>query len=161
MGYVLMSFREMFLVQKRNDLEAALQRVMQKKHDLHKYSSAIASDGIISLKEMATMPTSCLGLAMEYATFGHRNIFANSNERLGALLRANPNMVIDPNAYGINHQMAIEEARAEKERIKVLEDELDMEQKQLETQLSVTRQEEQQVAEGKKNDIQSSVAKYA
>ena len=201
MGYVLMSFREMFLVQKRNNLEAQLQRVMQQKHDLHKYSSAIASDGILSVKEMASMPISCFGLAQRYALYGHGNILDKAWNRGIYINRSNQGGVFNENEFGraltdpnytrafeeaqargeidmnnpamqqtanaiyyanaIKEQMAKEEAKAEKERIKVLEDDLDMEQKQLETQLSVTRQEEQQLGEAKKQDIQSSVVKYA
>ena len=218
MGYVLMAFRETHLVQRKNNLEAKLIEIMKKKSDLHKYSSAIASDGILSIKELASMPISCFGLAYNYATNGHasimqntlnRGVFAiysqyaeglrNSNPMMreearrlmcneanfftqalnnpeyvrefqnaqfrGKINMSNPTMQQLANAIyleeAIKKQMAKEQMEAEKERIKAMEDDLDMEKTQIETQLSAVRQELQSVGEGKKQDIQSEVAKYA
>ena len=219
MGYVLMAFRETLLVQRKNNLEAKLVEIMKKKSDLHKYSSAIASDGIMSIKELASMPISCFGLAYNYATNGHANIMQNTLNRgaftiysqyagaieygnnlearllarsarnqeeaffrqalfdpnyvrafqdaqfRGEIDMSNPEMQQRASAIAleeaIKKQMAKEQAQAEKERIKAIEDDLDMEKTQLETQLSAVRQELQSVGEGKKQDIQSEVAKYA
>lgn len=173
MGYALISARKVHLTSKINQLNYELMKISQQRHELHIYGSGL-SDGYLDFEEMFGMPMALRPFALQYAMNGHKTALegAGQDAQLGfAQLMGTPygaQLPQEQHASLLNalFQQAFktrlaEAKKAEEARIHVIENELDMKQKKLETQLAAANQELQSVEKGEEAAIGRATPKYA
>lgn len=176
MGYALLSARKILLTSRINALNFELMRLSQQRQELLKYGTGIC-DGYLNFEEMAGMPMCMRPFATQYAMFGQ------GQAQMGAMQDANFMMMqVMSTPFGIQNfgnnpqalmafqsnifQQALkarlaEAKKAEEARIHVIENEIDMKQKRIETQLAAANQELQSVEKGEEQAIGRATPKYA
>lgn len=174
MGYVMMSARKVYLTGKINEYNFQLEMLSKQKHELLAYAESI-SDGRLSLGEMAGMPLALRGMALQYAMCGQNpafqmacqegNMFA---QNFMASQAQNPcGCGGDPEAitrYFVDQALKArlsECKKAEEARLHVIENDIDMKMKKIETRLKAAQTELQSVEKAEDQAIQRSVPKYA
>ena len=175
MGYALLSARKILLTSRINQFNFALQRISEQRLELHKYGTSL-SDGYLSLDEMAGMPMSLRPFALQYAMQGHMGAMYGAMQDAQSMFNTyafGPNgqqfqqfAAQQPNIMNTLFQQALkprlaEARKAEEARIHVIENELDMKQKKIETQLKAAEQEIQSVEKGEEAAIGRATPKYA
>lgn len=176
MGYALLTARKILLTSKINSLNFALMRISQQRHELLEYGTAL-SDGYLDFNEMAGMPMQLRPFALQYSMNGHMTAIMGANTDANMFLpqvlgqyQNNPygqQMASNPMAiWNALFQKALdsrlkEAKKAEEARMHVIENELDMKQKKIETQLKAAEQELQSVEKGEEAAIGRATPKYA
>ncbi len=175
MGWVMMSARKLLIQHRINNFEFKLMQLSEKLNELHKYSSCFA-DGQIDFGEMAGMPLSYMGNALNYASIAQpeainyantmapnlamQSIYAYS--QMGRPLSPIQQIMIHCSVWEQALKSALEEKRKEEEqKIKLEEDEINNQMKRIETQLKVAQQEYQAAEKAEEQDIQRATPKYA
>ena len=171
MGYVMMSARKVYLTGKINEYNFQLEMLSKQKHELLTYAENI-SDGRLSLGEMAGMPLALRGMALQYACCGQDPAFQMARQE-GNMFAQNYMASLanscgcDPDAitrYFVEQAFKARIAeckKAEEARLHVIENDIDMKMKKIETRLKAAQQELQSVEKAEDQAIQRSVPKYA
>lgn len=175
MGYALLSARKLLLTNRINAFNYELIRLSQQKHELLQYGTGI-SDGYLDFEEMAGMPMCMRPFALQYAMVGQgqarMGAMADTDCMLAQMMSSpfaqnfenNPQalMAFQSNLFQQALKARLNEAKkAEEARIHVIENEIDMKQKRIETQLAAANSELQSVEKAEDAAIGRATPKYA
>ena len=141
MGWVTMSARLLYIQQELNSIEWQIDQIARQKMSLHKYGATI-SDGRITMLEMAGMPLEHMGMAFQYTYNGQLSAIVDARNWAQWCLSMTPPQGATPMLGYMMYQKALNERldrvkKAEEERIKVIEEQLDFKMKKLEQRQKV------------------------
>ena len=169
MGWVTLGGRQLYLQRELNDIQWQIDQIARQKMSLHKYASTL-SDGKIGFMELAGMPYEHLGMALSYMLGPQRQAAFSAlnwaSTCFNWMQQSNPNTPMMPSYGWLMYQKALEarleQARkAEEERIKQIEEQLDHKMEQLKTRQKVVEGEYKSVEEGVGKAIERTTPKYA
>lgn len=159
--YAMFTARKLMLTSRINSLNLKLMLLAQKEMDLSTYGANIA-DGAISAEEFANSPSSIFNRQMLYSQTTSMNAGAQASNEMNLYLSTNANTSVDQNAlYQSYYQEALKEAaQVENKRIAVIENQIDQQRLQIETQLKAAQAELDSVEKAEDNGIKASAPKY-
>lgn len=169
MGYALFANRKLYYTNLINTLQQKLDNIAQQKTNLASFSATI-SDGLITVYELASDPSN-LGNCQQY--LGSYDEFINKadseggcatsiNEIMSKAVETNQDPAyLQALAEQINQQTAQKYAQQYSKQLEQTENQLDLQQKKIETQLSVAQQQLQAVEQAESYGIQQATPKYS
>ena len=166
MGYALFTCRKIYYVNMINNLNAQLDNIMQQKQSLMSLSANIA-DGKVSVDEIASDP----GNLNNYLSFMQgSDAFKKSDQgsgnvvsTVGGFLTGKEYSEQDAAAIAqlLDESLGTDYAKAETKKLVAAENQLDMQQKRLETKLTAAQRQLEAIEQAEGQAIQSSTPKYA
>ncbi len=186
MGYVLFASRKLALTSRLNMLQLQLTMIQEEKQNLLNYSAAVA-DGVITSDEWAEN-TGCYSSLVAFNQNAYDQN-PNNQQRAAAAIQTSQNEYLANNGIDSNfatntsltpeqiaaHQASLDTITAntinsvkadyarnvEAANIAAMENQLDLQMKKIETQISATQNELQSVEQAEAQNIQSATPKYA
>ena len=167
MGMLLMMFRKMNLIQRKNNIEFQLTDNNQQLLDTQSLSATLANDSA-SITDVASIPPSLFGAGINQMMMAHA---ADSQYAGQALTYMNNNSIFTqfgdnaPQMQQIAYMKAYEQAREQiKKRIMAQlnerEKQLEMKKTKLESQLAAIEEEEKATTQRIQAGVQSQVSHY-
>lgn len=168
MGYALFANRKIMLTNLVFTLQCKLDNIMQQKQSLINFSANI-SDGKVTVEEIASDPTNFNNYA-EYLqgadayinTADDEGGAATSIGEIGSLAQEQNNSeeYLASIAAMLNEAVNQEYAKQYNKKLEALENQLDMQQKKIETQLTAAQNELQAVEQAEGKAIENATPKY-
>lgn len=167
MGMLLMMFRKMNLIQRKNDIEFQLTENNQQLMDVQKLSTTLANDSV-SITDIASIPPSLFGAGISQLMMMHSQASQYAGQ---AMTYMNNNSIFTqfgdkaPQMQQIAYMKAYESAREQiKKRVMAQlnerEKQLEMKKTKLDTQLATIEDEEKSTTQRIQAGIQSQVSHY-
>ena len=167
MGMLLMMFRKLNLIQRRNNIEFQLTDISQQLLDYQNKSSALSNDSV-SITDLASVSPSLFGSTLNELSMAH---IAATQYAEQSMAYMNSNSIFQqygdqaPQMQQIAYMKAYESAREQvKKRIMAQlnqkEKQLEMKKTQLETRLAAIEKEEEGVSQRIQKGVEHQVASY-
>ncbi len=168
MGYALFANRKIFYTNLIFTLQSRLDNIMQQKNSLLNFSANI-SDGKVTVEEIASDPTNFNNYS-EYLQGADAYINTPDDEggaatsigEIGSMAanQNNSEEYLASIAEMLNTSVNQEYAQQYSKKLEVIENQLDMQQKKIETQLTAAQNQLQAVEEAEGQAIERSTPKY-
>ena len=169
MGMLLMTFRKMHLIQKKNNIEFQLTDLNQKLMDYQSLSTALANDSA-SLTDIASIPPSLFGSGINSLMMAHGAATQYANQAMGYMMSNGGSIFAQfgdkaPYMQQIAYMKAYEQGREQyKKRLMAQlnekEKEMELKKTKLEAQLAQVEEEEKATTQRIQSGIQSQVSHY-
>ena len=167
MGMLLMMFRKLNLIQRKNNIEFQLTDISQQLLDYQNASSALSNDSV-SITDLASVSPSLFGPTLNHLMMAHGEATRYAEQAMGYM---ESNSIFQqygdqaPQMQQIAYMKAYESAREQvKKRIMAQlnqkEKQLEMKKTQLNTQLTAIEKEEESTEQRIKKGVESQVAGY-
>ena len=167
MGMLLMMFRKLNLIQRKNNIEFQLTDANQQLLDYQNTSSALSNDSV-SITDLASVSPSLFGPTLNHLMMAHGAATQYAEQSMAYM---NSNSIFQqygdqaPQMQQIAYMKAYESAREQvKKRIMAQlnqkEKQLEMKKTRLETQLAAIEKEEEGVSQRLQKGVEHQVAHY-
>ena len=167
MGMLLMMFRKLNLIQRRNNIEFQLTDISQQLLDCQKSSSTLSNDSV-SITDLASVSPSLFGPTLNHLMMAHSAATQYAEQSMAYM---NSNSIFQqygdqaPQMQQIAYMKAYESAREQvKKRIMAQlnqkEKQLEMKKTQLETRLAAIEKEEEGVSQRIQKGVENQVTSY-
>jgi len=168
MGYALFANRKIFYTNMVYTLQQKLDNIMQQKQGLLNFSANIA-DGIVTVDEIAGDPTNLNNYAEYAASYEQWKSISDADGGCMDTGSTVMGMAYDQNnsdeylaAIGsiLNTKLSEEFSKQYNKKLEAMENQLDMQQKKIETQLTAAQNQLQAVEEAEGKAIENATPKY-
>ena len=168
MGYALFANRKIYYTNLVFTLQSKLDNIMQQKQSLLNFSANIA-DGKVTIEEIANDPTNynnytnfLLGIDSYIVTADDEGGAATTIGEIGAMATEynSDEEYLASIAEMLNQSVSEKFAQSFNKKLEAVENQLDMQQKKIESQLSVAQSQLQAVEEAEGQAIEKATPKY-
>ncbi len=167
MGLLLMMYRKMNLIQRKNDIEYQLTDLNQQLMDYQKLSAALANDST-SITDVASIPPSLFGAGIDSMMLAHGMATQYANQAMAYMQQGSIFTQFGDNApymQQIAYMKAYEQGREQYKKrmmaqLNEKEKQLEMKKTKLETLLAEIEEEEKGTTQRIQSGVQSQVSHY-
>ena len=166
MGYALFTCRKIYYVNMINNLNAQLDNIAQQKQALLNLSANIA-DGKVTVDELASDPSNLNNyLSFIEGSDAYKNSEQGAGDvtgTIGGFMSGKEYSEQDAAAIAqlLDESLGTEYAKAQTKKLVANENQLDMQQKRLETKLTAAQRQLEAVEQAEAQAVQNSTPKYA
>lgn len=165
--------RRLDIIHRQYEMNARLNEITMKIHDLQQYASNIA-DGTISINDMANTPASMFNRTLMYMSYAHNGAIMGANTNMQQIMmlpnvQAQMAQMTDPNQQMMYQQWIFQNLYAQqreqfsKQETKLLneqEKQLQQEKTKIETQLKMLQAELEGVRQGEQDAVKQWKPEY-